>query len=146
MTWEAIMTVIAMTREMGSRGREVALGLADRLGLKIIHHELVEQDLSERLNLPESAVHRFLEGDVSLFERRMTKDPHFRIDVGCRPPEPAHTMIKVKVCRSYKGRSECSDVPISDKAPASAANDPQRTRVCVAGSVLDIRSATPSFM
>ena len=63
------MTVIAMTREMGSRGREVALGLADRLGLKIIHHELVEQDLSERLNLPESAVHRFLEGDVSLFER-----------------------------------------------------------------------------
>jgi cytidylate kinase len=69
MTWEAIMTVIAMTREMGSRGREVALGLADRLGLKIIHHELVEQDLSERLNLPESAVHRFLEGDVSLFER-----------------------------------------------------------------------------
>jgi cytidylate kinase len=63
------MTVIAMTREMGSRGREVALGLADRLGLKIIHHELVEHDLAARLNLPESAVQHFLEGDVSLFER-----------------------------------------------------------------------------
>ena len=63
------MTVIAMTREMGSRGREVALGLADRLGLKIIHHELVEQDLAARLNLHESAVHHFLEGDVSLFDR-----------------------------------------------------------------------------
>lgn len=25
------MTVIAMTREMGSRGRDVAVGLADRL-------------------------------------------------------------------------------------------------------------------
>ena len=63
------MTVIAMTREMGSRGREVALGLAERLGLKIIHHELVEQDLAARLNLPESTVHHFLEGEVSLFER-----------------------------------------------------------------------------
>ena len=63
------MTVIAMTREMGSRGREVALGLADRLGLEIIHHELVEQGLAARLNLPESAVHHFLEGKVSLFER-----------------------------------------------------------------------------
>jgi hypothetical protein len=38
------MTVIAMTREMGSRGRDVALGLADRLELDIIHHELVEHD------------------------------------------------------------------------------------------------------
>jgi len=63
------MTVIAMTREMGSRGREVAVGLADRLGLEIIHHELVEHDLAARLNLSESAVHHFLEGEVSLFER-----------------------------------------------------------------------------
>jgi len=55
------MTVIAMTREMGSRGREVALGLADRLGLEIVHHELIEQYLAARLNLTESAVHHFLE-------------------------------------------------------------------------------------
>jgi cytidylate kinase len=58
-----------MTREMGSRGRKVALGLAERLGLEIIHHELVEHDLATRLNLSESAVHHFLEGEVSLFER-----------------------------------------------------------------------------
>jgi cytidylate kinase len=63
------MTVIAMTREMGSRGRDVALGLADRLGLEIIHHELVEHDLAARLNVPESAVHHFLEGNTSLLER-----------------------------------------------------------------------------
>ena len=36
------MTVIAMTREMGSRGKDVALGLASRFGLEIIHHELIE--------------------------------------------------------------------------------------------------------
>lgn len=63
------MTVIAMTREMGSRGREVAVGLAERLGLEIVHHELVERDLAARLNLPESAVQHFLEGEVSLLER-----------------------------------------------------------------------------
>jgi cytidylate kinase len=63
------MTVIAMTREMGSRGKDVALALADRFGLDIIHHELVEHDLAERLDLPESAVHHFLEGEASLFER-----------------------------------------------------------------------------
>jgi len=63
------MTVIAMTREMGSRGGDVALGLADRLGLEIVHHELVEHDLAARLTLPESAVHHFLEGKASLLER-----------------------------------------------------------------------------
>jgi cytidylate kinase len=63
------MTVIAMTREMGSRGKDVALGLAHRLGLEIIHHEIVEHDLAKRLNLPESSVHHFLEGEASLLER-----------------------------------------------------------------------------
>ena len=63
------MTVIAMTREMGSRGKDVSLGLASRFGLEIIHHELIEQGLAERLNLPESSVHHFLEGEASLLER-----------------------------------------------------------------------------
>lgn len=63
------MTVIAMTREMATRGSEVALGVAERLGLGIIHHEVVEHDISERSGLPESEVHRFLEGEASLWER-----------------------------------------------------------------------------
>jgi hypothetical protein len=53
-----------MTREIGSRGRDVALGLADRLELDIIHPELVERELAERMNVPESAVQHFLEGEV----------------------------------------------------------------------------------
>jgi len=63
------MAVIAMTREMGTLGKEVAQGLADQLGLKVVHHELVEHGLAERLGMPESAVHRFLEGSPSLLER-----------------------------------------------------------------------------
>ena len=63
------MTVIAMTREMATRGSEVAAGLAQRLGLAIVHHELVEHDIAERTGLPESEVHRYLEGEASLMER-----------------------------------------------------------------------------
>ena len=63
------MTVIAMTREMGTLGKDVAQGIADTLGLKVIHSELVEHDLAGKLELEESAVHRFLEGGASRLER-----------------------------------------------------------------------------
>ena len=62
------MTVIAMTREMGTRGKDVAAKLAHELELGVVHHELVEKHLAERLQLKESAVHRFLEGEASLWE------------------------------------------------------------------------------
>ena len=63
------MAVIAMTREMGSLGKDVAAGLAEQLGLTVVHHELVEQHLAERLGVKESTVHRYLEGEASLLER-----------------------------------------------------------------------------
>lgn len=63
------MAVIAMTREMATRGSEVAIGLAQRLGLVVVHHEIVEHDIAERTGLPESEVHRYLEGEASLMER-----------------------------------------------------------------------------
>ncbi len=63
------MAVIAMTREMGTLGKEVVAGLAERLGLEVIQHGLVEHDIAESSGLPENEVHRFLEGEASLFER-----------------------------------------------------------------------------
>lgn len=63
-----LMAVIAMTREMGSRGREVALGLAEDLGLQIVQHELAEH-VAERMHADASSVNRFLEGTASFFER-----------------------------------------------------------------------------
>ena len=63
------MAVIAMTREMGSRGRDVAQRVAEEMGLTLVLHELVEHDLAERLRVPESVVHHRLEGGVSLRER-----------------------------------------------------------------------------
>ena len=62
------MAVITMTREMGSLGRDVALGLSDRLGLELVQHELVEH-IAEKMHMQESSVNRFLEGRSSLLER-----------------------------------------------------------------------------
>ena len=41
------MVAIAMTREMGTLGKDVAQGIADSLGLKVIHSELIEHDLAD---------------------------------------------------------------------------------------------------
>jgi hypothetical protein len=35
-------------------GKDVAAGLAERLGLDIVHHELVEHDIAERAGMRES--------------------------------------------------------------------------------------------
>lgn len=63
------MPVVAMTREMGSRGREVAQRVAEDMGLTLVLHELVEHDLAERLQVPESAVRHRIEGGATLRER-----------------------------------------------------------------------------
>ncbi len=63
------MTIIAMTREMGTLGKDVAAGLAQALDLTVIHQELVEHHVAARLQLGESTVHRFLEGRPSMWER-----------------------------------------------------------------------------
>lgn len=62
------MPVIAMTRELGSLGREIAEGLAGDLNLKLVKHEIVDR-LSRRTRLPASAVLRCVEGKATLLER-----------------------------------------------------------------------------
>jgi cytidylate kinase len=63
------MTVIAMTRQRGCLGTEVANGVAERLGLKIVHSEIVASNVGERLGVGEGAVLRYVDGSASLFER-----------------------------------------------------------------------------
>ena len=63
------MAIIAMTREMATLGQDVAAGLAERLGLDVVHHELVAQDIAGRAGMRESEVQRFLGGEASLLER-----------------------------------------------------------------------------
>jgi cytidylate kinase len=63
------MTVIAMTREIGSFGMDVAAGLAATLRLKIIQSDTVAKYIAERLGVNESAVLHYVNGSASMRER-----------------------------------------------------------------------------
>ena len=55
------MPLIAMTREMGSLGKDVAAGLAARLNRKVVYHEIIEP-IANKMRLRKSHVERFLDG------------------------------------------------------------------------------------
>ena len=62
------MPVIAITREMGSLGNEVAQGLGNELGLPVIYHEVIDH-LADRMRVRRSHVVRLLDGNAGLLER-----------------------------------------------------------------------------
>lgn len=62
------MPVIAMTREMGSLGKDVAEGLARELGLRLLYTEIVGS-LAEKMYMSPSTVTRFVQGKANAFER-----------------------------------------------------------------------------
>jgi cytidylate kinase len=62
------MPIIAITREMGSLGRDVAQGLGESLGLPVVYHEVIDH-LADRMRVRKSHVIRLLDGSASLFER-----------------------------------------------------------------------------
>jgi len=65
------MALVAMTREMGSLGKDVAAAIADRLGKQVIHHEIIDS-LASKMRLRKSHVIRFLEGKAGIWERLTT--------------------------------------------------------------------------
>jgi len=62
------MTVIALTQEMGSLAKDVAEKLAADLGLQVMRHEVVD-NVSSRLHVPTSLIHRLREGKAGALER-----------------------------------------------------------------------------
>ena len=62
------MPLIAMTREMGSLGKDVAAGVAAALSIPVLHHEIIEP-LANKMRLRKSHVIKLLEGHPSFFER-----------------------------------------------------------------------------
>ena len=65
------MPLIAMTREMGSLGKDVAAGIAARANKKVVYHEIIEP-IANKMRLRKSHVERFLEGKSGLWERLTT--------------------------------------------------------------------------
>ena len=62
------MPLIAMTREMGSLGKDVAQGVARALGLEVVHHEIID-NLADKMRMRKSHVVRLLDGKASILER-----------------------------------------------------------------------------
>ncbi len=65
------MPLIAMTREMGSLGKDVASVISARLGKPVVHHEIIDQ-LANKMRLRKSHVVRFLDGKANIWERLTT--------------------------------------------------------------------------
>jgi cytidylate kinase len=65
------MPLVAMTREMGSLGKDVAAGLAERFNRKVVYQEMIEP-LANKMRLRKSHVERFLEGKSGIWERLTT--------------------------------------------------------------------------
>jgi cytidylate kinase len=62
------MALVAITREMGSLGKDVAAVLADELGVPLVYHEVIDH-LADRMRVRKSHVIRLLDGSAGLFER-----------------------------------------------------------------------------
>ena len=65
------MPLVAMTREMGSLGKDVASALSARLGKPLVHHEIIDH-LANKMRLRKSHVIRFLDGKANIWERLTT--------------------------------------------------------------------------
>jgi len=65
------MPVIALTQEMGSLAKDVALRLADVGGLAVMRNEVVD-NVAGRMHVPASLVRRLREGKAGLVERLAT--------------------------------------------------------------------------
>ncbi|MFQ5683462.1 MAG: cytidylate kinase family protein [Candidatus Binatia bacterium] len=63
------MAVIAMTQEMGSLGKDVALQTAEALGLTVVRDEMISDLVAGKMKKRKSALRRFKEGRASMVER-----------------------------------------------------------------------------
>ncbi|HXF78247.1 MAG TPA: cytidylate kinase family protein [Usitatibacter sp.] len=62
------MPVIAMTQEMASLGKDVALGVSERLGLQLVRHEVGDL-VAGRMQVKKSLIRRIREGKASKIEK-----------------------------------------------------------------------------
>lgn len=65
------MPVIAMTQEMGSLAKDVALEIARKGNLAVMRHEVLD-NVAEKMHVPTSVISRLREGKAGLVERLRT--------------------------------------------------------------------------
>ena len=103
------MPLIAMNREMGSLGNEVARGVGEALGLKIQHHEMIDH-LANRARIRKSHVISFLEGTQGLLERLTVDQVKLRVLTADEIVSAAESGPGV-ILRGWGATSLLKDVP-----------------------------------
>lgn len=118
------MPIIAMTQEMGSLAKDVALELAQTAGLSIMRHEVLDH-VAARMHVPGSLISRLREGKAGLVERLTTDQTSVAVYTAQEVFELAHQgnvvlrgwgatcllnpvkhVVKVRVTRPFKQRVE----------------------------------------
>ena len=118
------MPLIAMNREIGSLGKDVALGLEQALGMKVRHHELIDH-LASRARMRKSHVISFLEGKQGLLERLTTDQARLGILTADEILSMAESGEPV-ILRGWGATSLLKDVPHAVRVCISAS---RRTRI-----------------
>lgn len=75
------MPVIAMTQEMGSLAKDVALQLAQVAGLSVMRHEVLD-NVASKMHVPSSLISRLRAGKAGLVERLSTDQERVAIYTG----------------------------------------------------------------
>jgi osmotically-inducible protein OsmY len=118
------MPLIAMNREMGSLGQDVAHGLEQALGMKIKHHEIIDH-LANRARIRKSHVISFLEGTQGLLERLTIDQVRLRVLTADEILSMAESGEPI-ILRGWGATSLLKDVPHAVRICVSAS---RRTRV-----------------
>jgi cytidylate kinase len=118
------MPLIAMNREMGSLGKDVAAGLEQALGMKVRHHEMIDH-LASRARIRKSHVISFLEGTQGLIERLTTDQVRLRVLTADEILSMAESDSAI-ILRGWGATSLLKDVPHAVRVCVSAS---RRTRV-----------------
>ncbi len=72
------MPVIAMTMEVGTRGSEVAAGVAQALGIASVGHDLAER-VADKMHVKKSLLQRLREGKATMMERISTSQDQIAV-------------------------------------------------------------------
>ena len=129
------MTVIAMTQEMGSLAKDVAEQVALDLGLEVMRHEVAD-NVSTRMHVPTSLIHRLREGKAGTIERLradkvglavyMTEEV---LEVAARGNVVLRGGVPPACCARYRRRSVRVTRPFAQRAAWLQERGHRRTRL-----------------
>jgi cytidylate kinase len=134
------MPLIAMNREMGSLGKDVAKGLSQAFGLKVQHHEIIDH-LANRARIRKSHVISFLEGTQGIWERLTIDEVKLRVLTADEIVSAAESNEGI-ILRGWGATSLLKEVPHAVRVCVSASRRERVKRMMKRLDIADEGEAT----